>query len=178
MRLAGEKLTLCRQRLQQQICGHRGRKDDPLYKVRKTLLTRRGLLTDRQHLKVANLWQEHTDHVGLQVTYMVYQDIIDAYAHPKRSVGKSLMRKVMDTIRKGVPSGLEELAQLGRTLWRKRKQVLAFFDHGGASNGPVEAVSGRLEHLRGIALGFRNFDHFVLHCLIHSGQLVGKINAL
>lgn len=178
VQLAGEKVTTCRQRLQQAITGHRGRKDDPLYKVRKTLLTRRGLLTERQHLKVANLWQEHTEHVALEVTYMVYQDIIDAYAHPKRSVGKRLMRKVMGTIRKGLPAGLEELAQLGRTLWRKRKQVLAFFDHGGASNGPVEAINGRLEHLRGIALGFRNFDHYVLRCLIHSGQLTEKIKAL
>jgi len=55
--------------------------------------------------------------------------------------------------------------------------VLAFFGHGGASNGPVEAVNGPLEHLRGIALGFRNFDHYGLRCLIHSGQLVERINA-
>ncbi len=178
VQLAGQKVTACRQRLQQQITGHRGRKEDPLYKVRKTLLTRRGLLTERQHLKVANLWAHHDNHIGLQVTYLVYQDIIDAYSHPKPSVGKKLMRKVMNTIRTGLPAGLEELAQLGRTLWRKRKQVLAFFDHGGASNGPVEAVNGRLEHLRGIALGFRNFDHYVLRCLIHSGQLTERINAL
>src|SRR5699024_11099230 len=103
---------------------------------------------------------------------------IDAYAHPKRSVGKKLMRKVTDTIRKGLPAGLEELAQLGRTLWRKRKQVLAFFDHGGASTGPGEAVNGRWEHQRGTALAFRNFDHYVLRCLIHSGQLTERINAL
>src|SRR5690625_6211648 len=83
VQLAGEKVTACRQRLQQQTTGHRGRKDDPLYKVRKTLLTRRALLTERQHLKVANLWAHHDEHVGLQVTYMVYQDIIDAYAHPQ-----------------------------------------------------------------------------------------------
>lgn len=178
VQLAGEKVTACRQRLQHATTGHRGRKDDPLYKVRKTLLTRRQFLTDRQHLQVANLWTHHDDHVGLQVTYMVYQDIIDAYSHPKRSAGKKLMKKVMDTIRNGLPTGLEELAQLGRTLWHKRTQVLAFFDHGGASNGPVEAVNGRLEHLRGIALGFRNFDHYVLRCLIHSGQLTKRINAL
>ena len=178
VQLAGEKLNLCRQRLQQQTTGHRGRKDDPLYKVRKTLLTRRRLLTQKQHGQVRNLWGGHDQHVGLEVTYLVYQDIIDAYAHPKKSVGKKLMKKVINTIRKGLPTGLEELAQLGRTLWRKRKQVLAFFDHGGASNGPVEAVNGRLEHLRGIALGFRNFDHYVLRCLIHSGQLAQRINAL
>ncbi|CAM4134688.1 hypothetical protein FRC0043_02362 [Corynebacterium belfantii] len=32
--------------------------------------------------------------------------------------------------------------------------MLAYFDIG-ASNGPVAAINGRLEHLRGIALGFK-----------------------
>ncbi len=33
--LAAGKLDLCRQRVQQQVCGHRGRKNDPLYKIRR-----------------------------------------------------------------------------------------------------------------------------------------------
>lgn len=91
--------------------------------------------------------------------------------------GKKLMERIINTLRKGLPAGLEELAQLGRTLWRRREDVLAYFDIG-ASNGPVEAINGRLEHLRGIALGFRNLDNYILRCLIHSGQLQNRINAL
>ena len=105
------------------------------------------------------------------------QDMIQAYGHPKKSEGKKLMERIINTLRMGVPKGLEELAQLGRTLWRRREDVLAYFDIG-ASNGPVEAINGRLEHLRGIALGFRNLDHYILRCLIHSGQLHTRINAL
>jgi transposase len=65
------------------------------------------------------------------------------------------MTRLIDAIRRGVPAGLEELAQLGRTLWRRRADILAFFDHH-ASNGPTEAINGRLEALRRNALGFRN----------------------
>lgn len=72
-----------------------------------------------------------------------------------------------------VPTGLTELA----TLWRKRAPILAYFDTG-ASNGPVEAISGRLEHLRGIALGFRNLDHYILRSLIQSGGLRGAVDAV
>lgn len=108
----------------------------------------------------------------------MYQDLIDAYQHPDRRTGRKLMSALINKLRKGLPDGLEEIAQLGRTLWRKRAQILAFFDHGGASNGPVEAINGRLEHLRGIALGFRNFTHYVLRSLLHSGQLTARINAL
>ena len=42
--LAGTKLDLCRQRLQQHTCGHRGRAGDPLYRARRTLRTRYPLL--------------------------------------------------------------------------------------------------------------------------------------
>lgn len=72
---------------------------------------------------------------------------------------KKLLRQVMDIIRKGVLAGLEELAQLGRTLWCRRKDILVHFDIG-ASNGSVEAINGCLERLRGIALGFRNLNHY------------------
>ncbi|AXN50158.1 transposase [Mycobacterium marinum] len=47
--LAGARLDLCRQRIQQQTCGHRGRTGDPLYRVRRTLRIRYSLLTDRQN---------------------------------------------------------------------------------------------------------------------------------
>ncbi|NDK91109.1 transposase, partial [Gordonia desulfuricans] len=74
-------------------------------------------------------------------------------------------------------AGLSELAQLGRSLWSRRAEILAYFDTG-ASNGPVEAINGRLEHLRGIALGFRNLTHYILRSLIHSGQLAESLRAL
>lgn len=69
------------------------------------------------------------------------------------------------------------MAQLGRTLWHRRDDILAFFNVG-ASNGTVGAINGRLEHLCGVALGFRNLDHYILRSLIQSGQLKGRINAL
>lgn len=87
------------------------------------------------------------------------------------------MSRVITTLRKGLPAGLEELAQLGRTLWLRRPDILAYFDIG-ASNGRVEAINGRMEHLCGIALGFRNLDYHILRSLIRSGQLQDWINAL
>lgn len=178
VQLAGEKLTACRQRLQQAVHGRRGRSCDVAYRGRKTLLTRRSLLTGRQRDRLKRIFSEHDEHVAIEVTWIFYQQIIDAYQHPKPAHGKKLMTQVITTLRRGVPAGLDELAQLGRTLWLKRHEILAFFDHGGASNGPTEAINGRLEHLRGIALGFRNFTHYLLRSLAHSGQLAARINAL
>ena len=87
------------------------------------------------------------------------------------------MEELIRSLRSDVPKGLDEIAQLGRTLWKRRQDILAYFDIG-ASNGPVEAINGRLEHLRGIALGFRNLGNYIWRSLVHSGGLQTKINAL
>ena len=175
--LAAEKVTVCRQRVQQATRGHRGRSGDPLFGIRRILLTRTELLTAKQSAKLQAALDANDAHVAVEVTAWCYQDLIAAYGNPDRRAGKLLMFKCLKRIRTGLPSGLEELAQLGRSLWRRRHQILAYFDVG-VSNGPVEAINGRLEHLRGIALGFRNLGHYILRSLIHSGQLLDRINAL
>ena len=39
----------------------------------------------------------------------------------------------------------------------------------GTSNGPAEAINGRLEHLRGSALGFRNLANYIAGSLLEAG---------
>lgn len=45
----------------------------------------------------------------------------------------------------------------------------AYFDRPRTSNGPTEAVNGRLEHLRGLALGFRNLTNYIARALLEAG---------
>jgi transposase len=167
--LAGHKLDLCRQRVQQDTMGHRGRSGDPLYRVRRTLRTRLGLLTDRQRARLEAVFS-YDEHVAVQVTWWAYQQIIAAYADHDRHRGKALLTAVIDRLRSGLPAGLEELATLGRTLHRRRDDVLAYFTHR-ASNGPTEAINGRLEALRRNALGFRNLINYRIRSLLHCGAL-------
>ena len=68
-----------------------------------------------------------------------------------------------------VPRSLTEIIALGRTLKRRAGDILAYFDHPHTSNGPTEAINGRLEHLRGSALGFRNLTHYITRCLLETG---------
>ena len=59
-------------------------------------------------------------------------------------------------------------AHRGSPADRRVLDVLAFFDHTGSSNGPTEAINGRLEHLRGTALGFRNLTHYIARSLLEA----------
>ena len=62
-----------------------------------------------------------------------------------------------------------EVITLGRTLRKRAGDVLAYFDRPGTSNGPTEAINGRLEHLRGSALGFRNLTNYIARSLLETG---------
>ena len=172
VRLAGDALDRCRRRVQQTIHGHRGRKDDPLYRARRTLHTGAGLLTDRQKARLAALFDPdaHGDrHVEVEVTWWIYQRMIAAYREPDRSKGREVLLKLIESISHGVPTALVEVRTLGRTLKKRTDDVLAYFDRPGTSNGPTEAINGRLEHLRGSALGFRNLTNYIARSLLETG---------
>ena len=121
--------------------------------------------------------EDPDNHLAVLVTWSIYQHIIAAHADPNRRPGKATMNKIINSLHRGVPEALIELAQLGRTLWRRRHDILAFSDHH-ASNGPTEAINGRLEALRRNALGFRNLTHYRIRSLLHCRNLVQRIDAL
>ena len=167
-RLAGEALDECRRRVQQAICGHRGRKGDPLYAARRTLSTGVDLLNDKQKDRLDTLFADDA-HVEVEVTWSVYQRMIAAYRHENRRHGRELMARLIDSISTGVPKALVEITKLGRTLKKRAADVLAYFDRPSTSNGPTEAINGRLEHLRGSALGFRNLTNYIARSLLETG---------
>jgi transposase len=168
VRLAGDALDKCRRRVQQAIHGHRGHKSDPLYSARRTLHTGADLLTDKQKDRLDALFVVE-EHAEVEVTWWIYQRMIAAYRQPDRRQGRVLMFKLIDSISHGVPAVLNELVTLGRTLKKRADDVLAYFDRPGTSNGPTEAINGRLEHLRGSALGFRNLTNYIARSLLESG---------
>ena len=168
VRLAGDALDVCRRRVQQETCGHRGRAGDPLYKARRTLHTGAGLLTDKQHDRITALFASD-EHVQVEATWGVYQRMITAYREPDRVKARATMEALIASISSGVPATLTEVITLGRTLKKRAGDVLAYFDRPGTSNGPTEAINGRLEHLRGSALGFRNLTNYIARSLLETG---------
>lgn len=168
VRLAGDGLDRCRQRVQQATLGHRGRAGDPLYGARRTLHTGAGFLTEKQQARLEAVFQVE-EHVEVEATWGIYQRIVAAYRQPDKTKGKQEMQAVIDAITTGVPAALAEIRSLGRTLKQRAADVLAFFDRPGTSNGPTEAINGRLEHLRGSALGFRNLTNYIARSLLESG---------
>ncbi|MDQ2755957.1 MAG: transposase, partial [Actinomycetota bacterium] len=88
---------------------------------------------------------------------------------PDRKHGRELMTTLIASVSDAVPEALTEVSKLGRTLASRADNVLAYFDRPGTSNGPTEAINGRLEHLPGSALGFRNLTNYIARSLLESG---------
>jgi transposase len=86
------------------------------------------------------------------------------------------MQAVIAALSHGVPAALTELRKLGQTLNRRATDVLAYFDRPGTSNGPTEAINGRLEHLRGSALGFRNLTNYIARSLLETGGFRSQLH--
>ena len=126
------------------------------------------LLTDKQRQRITGLVADDA-HLEVETTWSVYQAMIGAYRDPSRTSGKAKMQHLIDTLASGVPAALVEVRTLGRTLKKRAGDILAYFDRPGTSNGPTEAINGRLEHLRGTALGFRNLTNYIARALLESG---------
>jgi transposase len=109
------------------------------------------------------------EHVEVEATWAIYQAMIAAYREPDRVKGRHLMTRLIGSISHGVPAALSEVVTLGRTLTKRAGDILAYFDRPGTSNGPTEAINGRLEHLRGTALGFRNLTNYIARSLLETG---------
>ena len=127
--IAIDALEQCRQRVQQETLGHRGRKGDPLYAARKTLLTGTDILTDTSQARLDALFA-CPDHADVHTTWRIYQDLLAAYRDRDPRRGKNTLRQLITMItRPSLPHTCIELARMGRTLKRRAGDILAYFDH-------------------------------------------------
>jgi transposase len=114
------------------------------------------LTNPRLHRRLRRALFTVYEHVEVEATWAIYQRMIAAYREPDRTKGRQLMTRLIASISHDVPAVLSEVITLRRTLKNRAADVLAYFDRPQTSNGPTEAI-GRLEHLRGTALGFRSY---------------------
>jgi transposase len=166
IRLANTVVDQVRRRTQQATLGHRGRKRDPLYRIRKLLLTAAEQLTSRGRARlraglaagdptgeVAAAWQ------GKELLRAVYA-----------AAGTAAARAALDRFYRwsdGV--GVAELSRLAGTVRAWEAGILAFHSTGGCSNGPTEAVNLLIKKVKRVGHGFRNFTNYRLRLLLHCG---------
>ena len=168
VKLATQVVDNVRRRVQQDTTGHRGRKGDPLYRIRNTLRAGQEHLTDRQRARLHAAFTSREEHVEVEVAWRCAQQVRSAYHQNTPAAGRAVAEKIVPTL---ATCPIPEVARLGVTLRRWRSEFLGNLDTGGASNGGTEAVNGLIELHRRIARGFRNRDNYRLRMLLIGGGL-------
>lgn len=166
VKLATQVVDEVRRRVQQEIHGHRGRKDDPLYRIRNILQAGEEHLTDRQRGRLKSAFEAHEQHIEVEVAWRCAQQVRSAYHQETHAAGRAVAEKILASF---ASCPIPEVARLGRTLKQWRSEFLGYFDTGGANNGGTEAVNGLIELHRRIARGFRNRDNYRLRMLLIGG---------
>ncbi len=156
-----------RRRVQQEITGHRGRRDDPLYRIRRIL--RRGAenLSERAWQRLLDgLDAGDNDDHEIGKTWIAAQDLrLIFHARDRADAANRLHRWLVHCAYSDVP----ELHRLARTIDSWRDELLAYFDTGGISNGPTEAMNLLIKKIKRAGHGFPNFDNYRLRLLLHCG---------
>jgi transposase len=169
IKLANTVVDQVRRRTQQATLGHRGRKRDPLYRIRKLLLTAAEQLTSRGWARlraglaagdpggeVVAAWQ------GKELLRAVDAagDLADARA------GLERFYRWADGV------GVAELSRLAGTVRAWEAEILAWHATDGCSNGPTEAVDLLVKKVKRVGHGFRTLTNDRLRLLLHCrGQL-------
>ena len=166
IRLASECVNDVRRRVQQDQLGHRGRKHEPLYGIRRLLLTTWANLSERgwERLRVGLAAGDPDGEVA--AVWLARELLAEVYAAPDLAAAK---RRLIVFFQHAADADIAELTRLARTVDRWRDEILAFHSTGGASNGPTEAVNLLIEKIRRIGHGYRNFDNYRRRLLLGCG---------
>jgi transposase len=166
IKLANTVVDQVRRRTQQATVGHRGRKPDPLYRIRKLLLTAHEQLTSRGRARLrAGL--AAGDPSGEVVAAWQSKELLRAvYAASDLAHARAALERFYRWC-DGVQ--VPELSRLARTVRAWEAEILAFHATGACSNGPTEAMNLLIKKVKRVGHGFRNFTNYRLRLLLHCG---------
>ena len=165
--LANRCLDGVRRRVQTEQTGHRGRRDDPLYRVRRILLMGEEKLDDEATDRLASLLELGDPNAEVAIAYRVKERLRDFY----RVSDPDEARRILDDLRahclkRAMPP---EVQKLGRTI-RQWFDKLCNYHLARVSNGPTESLNNLIKRIKRIGFGFRNFRNYRIRALLYAGR--------
>jgi transposase len=165
VRVANRVVDKVRRRVQQETLGHRGRKGDPLYRIRKLLLKGSERLDERGHERMLLGLRRGDPHDELLGAWLAKESVRDIYLTERVGEARTLLRKAIV----GCQSDeVPEIRSLGQTLERWSEEILNHH-RTGASNGPTEGMNLCVKRIKRAGRGFSCFEHYRLRVLLHAG---------
>ncbi len=134
--LANRCLDAVRRRVQIEQLGHRGRRDDPLYRARRALRIGEEKLGEAATERMWSLLELGDPGAEVAIAYRVKERLRDFYRTRAPDEARQLLEQLVGhCIRRAMPA---EVQKLGRTI-RNWFDKIANFHLARVSNGPTEA---------------------------------------
>ncbi|MGE0304426.1 MAG: transposase [Acidimicrobiia bacterium] len=167
VQLANRALDECRRRVQNETLGHRGRRDDPLYRARRRLVMAAERLTGEQHERLLGLLRAGDPHREVWFAWNGKEVVRQIYDHTDAKLAGEWVDAIgRDFTDREMPI---EVRRLGRTITKWRDQIVAWH-RSHVSNGPTEAVNNLVKRVKRVAFGLRNFAHYRTRALLYAGR--------
>lgn len=165
--LANRCLDQVRRRVQNEQTGHRGRREDPLYRARRALLVGEERLDERATQRLASLLTLGDPNAEVAIAYRVKERLRDFY----RERDPDTARRILDDLREHCqrPAMPPEIQKLARTIHQWFDKINNFH-LARMSNGPTEALNNLIKRIKRIGFGFRNFDNYRIRALLYAGK--------
>lgn len=165
VRLGNRAVDDVRRRTQRDLTGHRGRRSDPLYDIRKILITGAERLGERGWARLLDALRRGDPLDEVLATWLAKEHLREVYAVADPDEAARLLDAV---IAECDDAGIAELARLAGTLRRWREPILNHH-RTGRSNGPTEAMNLLIKNIKRVGRGFTNFANYRLRLLLHCG---------
>ena len=165
--LANRCLDAVRRRVQNEQTGHRGRRDDPLYRVRRVLLRAEEHLDEKASERLWSLLELGDPGAEVAIAYRIKERLRDFYRTRDPDEARRLLEELQGhCLKKAMPP---EVQKLGRTI-RKWFDKLCNYHLARVSNGPTEALNNLIKRIKRIGFGFRNFENYRIRALLYAGK--------
>ena len=165
--LANRCLDAVRRRVQTEQLGHRGRRDDPLYRARRVLLMGEEKLDAEGTERLWSLLELGDPGAEVAIAYRIKERLRDFYRTRDPNEARALLVELRDhCLKRAMPP---EVQKLGRTM-RNWFDKIANFHLARVSNGPTEALNNLIKRVKRVAFGFRNFENYRIRALLYAGK--------
>jgi transposase len=167
VQLANRALDDVRRRIQREQKGHRGRRDDPLFKLRRVLLTAQEKLEPEAQGRLTSLLALGDPNGEVAIAYLVKERLREFYRCSDIETARAMLTELIEQCTK--PSMPPELRKLGRTF-KAWSDKICNFHIARVSNGPTEALNNLIKRIKRIGFGFRNFRNYRVRALLYAGK--------
>ena len=144
-----------------------GRKDDPLYRIRRLLTAAHERISDRGQTRLRGLLNAGDPHSEVRTAWHAKETVRGIYGVDSPALALRYTLQLADDLQD--ESCPPEINKLGRTIARWTPQITNWHI-SKVTNGPTEALNNLIKRIKRAAFGLPNFANYRIRALLYAGK--------